>query len=814
MTDIPRPRSSGSDAGSDAGRDAGVSSGADTGSDTGSDARSDGGMAAPSDDGLGAALARAIDEHVGAVDPLPPLDIAERAEARARARRSRRAAASLVVAAVVLIGGVVAWNALDPLEDSENVVITSDEAASPAVPDDDATATADGSESQPGQPEEAGAAVPAGSDQAAAEGSREAAAAADGSREAATVDEPPVTPEQLSTGPVLTWSEISPPFSDAFLLESPGDGRVVARLRDGGDGRVSVTSDGVSWNDMPMPEGIYVHHVDISGRRWMVTGTGLADAEDGSGPTGSGWLASSPEGTTRVFYSDDQGTAWTELAFEIPAESKPPYVVAQPWVTHALTSGENMVLVVFGTETFDVQALLADKGLVPEGQRVIGWRTHADYQGGTLSGATLQFTLGDADDYPGQALWGASVGSSGTAGSSGSSGTSESAGEASSPGSSDSADSSGSDSSSGSEAGYVEAWGPADAASVEVSFDELGLTADQRSILVGDRFTADGMIFWSDGGAFELAAEHEYWGTRGLATEDGFVLLGFVDGPPSEGRRALISPDGRTWSEQTLEGASYHPGEAVVGADGYTMWSAYGSFGGQFSLLLYRYGEDPVTVATFDEPLDLAQIAVGPAGVALTAHVQADDVGADDGDFQMPEGRVAKDGYELRYGEPTGGLTLWDLSEDAAVYVFGPEALASETPPQGVREIDDEGQFAVVFEDPDTGADLVAFTLEDLSAVVGPAYDSTDYRHPETWVGWSADGVEWGWQKATEAFGLDGDDMWVQVAVGGDFVLAQVDAIETIVPAFSTGQDDGDQASSDLLARGAQPPRWFIARVP
>lgn len=772
-------------------------------------------MAAPSNDGLGAALARAIDERVGAVDPLPPSDIAERAEARARARASRRAVASLVAGAVVLIGGVVVWNALDPLEDSDSVVITSDDAASPAVPDDDATAAADGSDSQPGQPEEPGAAVPAGSDQAAADGSRETTAAADGSREAAVAagDEPagssPVTPEQLSTGPVLTWSEISPPFSDAFLLESPGDGRVVARLRDG-DGRVSVTSDGVSWSDVPMPEGVYVHHVDISGRRWLVTGTGIADAEDGSGPTGSGWLASSPEGPTRVFYSDDQGAAWTELAFEIPAEPKPPYVVAQPWVTHALTSGENMVLVVLGTETLDVQALLADKGLVPEGQRVIGWRTHTDYQDGTLSGATLQFTLGDADDYPGQALWGTSVASSG---SSGSSGSSESAGKPSSPGSSDSADSSGSDSSSGSEVGYVEAWGPADAASVEVSFDELGLTADQRSILVGDRFTADGMIFWSDGGAFELAAEHEYWGTRGLATEDGFVLLGFVDGPPSERRRALISPDGRTWSEQTLEGASYRMGEAVVGADGYTMWSAYGSLGGQFSLQFYRYGEDPVTVATFDEPLDLAQIAVGPAGVALTAHFQAGDGGADDDHLQIPEGRVAKDGYELRYGEPEWGLTLWDLSEDAAVYVFGPEALASETPPQGVREIDDEGQFAVVFEDPDTGDDLVTFTMEDLSAVFGTAYDSADFQYPETWVGWSAGGVEWGWQKATEAFGLDGNDVWVQLAVGADFVLAQVDAIETMVPALSTGQEDGDQASSELLARRL-PPRWFIARVP
>ena len=823
MTDIPRPRSSGANTGSD--------SGSDTGSALGSDAWPDGGTTAPTDDGLGEALARAIDEHVGAVDPLPPSDIAERAEARARARASRRAAAALVAAAVVLVGGVVVWNALDPFEDSDSVVITSDDAASPAVTGDDATATGDGSQSQPGQSEAAGAAVPTGSDQAAAAdgGSPEATAAdTDGSGEgAAASDEPAdsssVTPEQLSTGPVLTWSEISPPFSDAILLESPGDGRVVARLRDGADGRVSVTSDGVNWTDVPMPDGIDVRHVDVSGRRWLVTGTGLADAEDGSGSAGLGWLASSPEGPTRVFYSDDRGAAWTELALEMPTEPKPPYVVTQPWVTHALTSGENMVLVVLGTETFDVEALLADKGFVPEGQRVIGWSTHTDYQGGTLSGTTLKFTLGDPDDYPGQALWGASVGSSGTASSSGSSGSSDSSDSADSSGSSDSSDSSGSGDSSGSSGsagssgsgvGHIEAWRSADAASVEVSFDELGLTADQRSVLSGDHFAADGLIFWSDGGAFELAAEHEYWGTRGLATGDGFVLLGFVDGPPLEGRRALLSPDGRTWSEQTLEAASYRMGEAVVGADGYTIWSASGSFGGQFSLQIYRYGEDLETVATFDQPLDLARIAVGPAGLALTAHVQADDGGAYDGDLLMPEGRVAKDGYELRYGEPTGGITLWDLSEDAAVYVFGPEAVASETTPQGVREIDDEGQFAVVFEDLDTGEELVTFTMEDLSEVFGTAYDSADFQYPETWVGWSADGAEWGWQKATEAFGLDGDDVWVQLAVGGDFVLARVEAVETIVPASSPGEEDDAQASSELLVRRAQPPRWFIARVP
>ena len=94
------------------------------------------------------------------------------------------------------------------------------------------------------------------------------------------------------------------------------------------------------------------------------------------------------------------------------------------------------------------------------------------------------------------------------------------------------------------------------------------------------------------------------------------------------------------------------------------------------------------------------RIAVGPAGIAVTAEA---------GDFpdfgNTPELRLAKDGYELRYNQPVGGFTLWDLSEDTPVYEFDSETLHGDTPPQGFRPVEDEsgGNGYLIFEDPETG---------------------------------------------------------------------------------------------------------------
>jgi len=147
----------------------------------------------------------------------------------------------------------------------------------------------------------------------------------------------------------------------------------------------------------------------------------------------------------------------------------------------------------------------------------------------------------------------------------------------------------------------------------------------------------------------------------------------------------------------------------------------------------------------------------------------------------------------------------------------------------------------VVFEDPETGADLVTFTAEDLAPIFMPAVDgstapltSDGYEPPEMWMGWSADGTLWGWQPMAEAFGIDDGELWAEFAVGGDFVLARVETIELQVPEAPVGPDGepaailtiedpdalesvgvGGPASNRSAGSGEpQPPRWFIGRVP
>ena len=199
---------------------------------------------------------------------------------------------------------------------------------------------------------------------------------------------------------------------------------------------------------------------------------------------------------------------------------------------------------------------------------------------------------------------------------------------------------------------------------------------------------------------------------------------------------------------------------------------------------------------------------------------------------------MAKGGYELRYNEPEGGVTLWDLDAGAAVYVYEAADIMSEEPLQGVHAVSSGDGLQVVFEDPETGADLVTFTAEDLASIFMPAVDgsaapltSDGYEPPEMWVGWSADGTFWGWQPTAEAFGIDDGELWAEFAVGGDFVLARVQTIEVQVPealgpdgepaGILTIEDPdafgsvGGQASNRLGGSvEPQPPRWFIARVP
>ncbi len=332
-------------------------------------------------------------------------------------------------------------------------------------------------------------------------------------------------------------------------------------------------------------------------------------------------------------------------------------------------------------------------------------------------------------------------------------------------------------------------------------------------------------IFFSDGGPADLVAEYPSWNTTGYATADGFHLTLFSE----EENIRLFSPDGRQWSEDSIgygdiEGFTFSAGNMA------TIWTT-GPTDGDSRIERFPgvYGLAPV-VALPDGISWINDLSVGPAGVAVVAQP-----GTPFGSQLPTELRIEKEGYELRYNEPEGGITLWDLSQDAAVYIFDLGDFDEGTPvPEGVREVEvgdngPDGLDLLVFEDPDTGHDLVAFSREELllqimTAFTSLATDKADrFERPGPEVGWSAAGSDWEWQTIPGAFGLTGlTEMesalaGVTVAVGGDFVIARVQTFGTddvrTYPAEYSDTPPGEDGQSTSMGFSPQPPRWFIAKV-
>ena len=707
-------------------------------------------LAADDEEDLGAALGRAIGDRVDAAAPpaMPPLvEIEDLVVARARARTTRRAVVVVAASVAVAVGGLVGWNALDR-DATTTLLVTAVDPPGPSTGSVPASG-ASGSVAPGGEPELEPEAAPVEESDSSSP-SVPAAVDAEGDEPA----EPGVlTPEEMSTGPVLQWTEIEPEFIDLFGLESVGDGRVVARAyrNDGEPGSVVaeelvvVTADGTNWVEVPMPEGVSPDQLDISGDRWVVAGRG----------TGSGSIGST---ASRVFYSDDQATTWTELDISLPPDPAPasPWLVDETWVTSVLVSGQTIVLVVMVHPDVDLEALVADRGLVPEGKTAVltGWEGFG----------TVVFALVDSDAQNAPAASGS--GGSGDVSVSGSPASDEDI--------------------------------------LKLTYDELGLTEQERAVLdpPGDNSIR---LLRSDGSTVELVFQYDGWGGSGVATAEGFAVTAFG----MTGAVIATSPDGIVWSEERSSALGY--GELV--ASGGTIWRSVSDLYGSFSVERSTLDQAPTTVATFDGLQSIGVLVAGPAGLVAGAVPALRDL--PQVASGMLEGRVAKDGYELRYNEPEGGVTLWDLTKDASVYVFGPEDMQSETPPEGVREIEDGQTFAVVFEDPETGADLVTFTDEDLAPVLGlsvaelEAANSGAFEAPEQWVGWSADGARWGWQRMDDAFDITDGEPWAQLAVGQDFVIARVEAgLVANTELISDGQSGTFGVTFDA------PPRWFLARVP
>lgn len=364
------------------------------------------------------------------------------------------------------------------------------------------------------------------------------------------------TPGDLSTGPVLIWTEITVQpdmgVTEIYGIESVGDGRIVARAHDDAGGQVIVTRDATAWGALGMPRGISPDQLDIAGDRWVVVGLDVADA-------------SRPH---RVFYSDDQGAGWTELAIDITANAtdttdatastnaadsaaSPPYCVEQTRVESAMASGDRIVVVVNDYVQVDVAELLVARGLVADRDSITSWHHTGD---------TLFVQLGDGTDRK----------------------------------------------------------------SLEVTHEELGLNPGQ-SALCEDRDGTDDnppmRILANDGTSTEHVAEYDARMTSAVSTTDGFSITLSTPG----GGLLVTSTDGRTWTERATTDGWHH----VVAARGPrgAVWLATAGPLTPYRILRTDIGERPRAVVTFDDLHPGDVLAAGPAGVVTTARPKVGTLG-------------------------------------------------------------------------------------------------------------------------------------------------------------------------------------------
>lgn len=342
--------------------------------------------------------------------------------------------------------------------------------------------------------------------------------------------------------------------------------------------------------------------------------------------------------------------------------------------------------------------------------------------------------------------------------------------------------------------------------------ESFELTPEEEDLFYrGDRNFV--RLFHSDGGDAELVAEYQGWDVAGYGATDGFHLLMLA----TEGALKLTSPDGRQWSQTPLSTGDGVPVDRLsnyYGSTSETVWTSGGTASDYRVERLDGVYTTPLAAELPEGIAHVSRLSVGPAGIAMLALPG----GSPDADLEMSL-QVAKDGYELRYSQPDGGFSLWDLAESTVVYEFDPESEQANMLPEHIQveEGDDGAPELLVFEDPDTGEHLVSFTRDELEPW---ANDETLLAAPDirplqvdAWVGWSANGNDWVWQTLSEAFGLtDLTDIEkeltnVELAVGADYLIARVQVGVVDPSETSSDNDDGAISAANLA------PRWFIATI-
>ncbi|WP_420625338.1 hypothetical protein [Candidatus Poriferisodalis sp.] len=155
---------------------------------------------------------------------------------------------------------------------------------------------------------------------------------------------PPSVQQKLSAEPVLQWTRVDPPIeefdrtrtSGETVVEDDGtvsssisldvvmegyglvpgfatmpDGSVLVRANDNGRQRLWVTSNGVDWDELPIPSHVYPTLVRSADGRWVIAGPRIDDDFDRE----DRW------DLDLVITSTDDGATWTDVPIHPPAPS-------------------------------------------------------------------------------------------------------------------------------------------------------------------------------------------------------------------------------------------------------------------------------------------------------------------------------------------------------------------------------------------------------------------------------------------------------------------------------------------------------------
>ena len=472
----------------------------------------------------------------------------------------------------------------------------------------------------------------------------------------------------------------------------------------------------------------------------------------------------------QVFFTDDHGSSWTEATLGWPPdELLPEYAARSTRAVEALTSGDQMVVAVLTYSGFDLESLLADRGRIPDGEFMAYWVPDEE-------SLTVSFRdVGPVDGRP-------------------------------------------------------------DETEVTLTYAELGLTPAQVEIVrnvesdvrihlfAGDEATlnwvavfggSDAAGRWTDKGFVLLPDDWSHVSPQPRVPKgparDGVILIVTLDDPSQ-----LSSADGHTWRADPLSqyADSSSRESSVVDATG-TVWSTWRASDGRWtSIRSVANDGSPQETSRFTGIGGIEPLAIGDAGLAAVAWPHTPDRWT----FART-GRIAKDGYELRFDEPRGGLTLWDLGADTLVYEF---ASRSSGVPDRTRQQGDGESYSLTFEDPETHDWLATFSAADLEPVLGRCWWTTgspgvftatrgwfagtlpaEFRE---WVGWSADGVDWGWESIADAFDLCEAGTDISLAVGSDYVIA-------LAHRFDRPPSNSSASSTEFPASTPGTNRWFVARV-